>query len=118
MSTLRFISLLLIASFYIFAGISHFRMPKFFLSITPKWVPEPEKVNLLVGAVEIMLGTALLFTASRSYAAWAIIILLIAVFPANVYHLQKSIEKKKGVLLTIIRLPLQFALIYWAYNFI
>jgi uncharacterized membrane protein len=106
------------AAFYIFAGISHFRIPNFFLSITPKWVPVPERVNLLVGTFEIMMGIALLFSTSRSYAAWGIIILLIAVFPANVYHLQKSIEKKKGVLLTTIRLPLQLALIYWAYNFI
>jgi uncharacterized membrane protein len=118
MSTLKFVSLLLMASFYIFAGFSHFRIPKFFLSITPKWVPVPEKVNFLIGAFEIIMGIALLFSVSRSYAAWGIIILLIAVFPANVYHLQKSIEKKKGILLTTIRLPLQFVLIYWAYNFI
>lgn len=118
MSTLKFVSLLLMAFFYIFAGISHFRIPKFFVSITPKWVPVPEKLNLLVGAVEFMFGIALLFSEFRSYAAWGIIILLIAVFPANVYHLQKSIEKKKGALLTTIRLPLQFVLIYWAYNFI
>lgn len=118
MSTLKFISLLLMASFYIFAGISHFRIPKFFESITPKWVPVPKKVNLFVGAVEIMLGIALLFSVSRSYAAWGIVILLIAVFPANVYHFQKALRKKKAVLLTFMRLPLQLLLIYWAYSFI
>lgn len=118
MSTLKFVSLLMMSSFYIIAGISHFRIPKFFISITPKWIPVPEKVNLMVGAIEIILGIALFFAISRSYAAWGIIILLIVVFPANVYHLQKSIAMKKGVLLTTIRLPLQLALIYWAYNFI
>lgn len=118
MSTVKFISLLLMASFYIFAGISHFRIPIFFISIIPKWVPVPDKVNHFVGVIEIMLGIALLFSVSRSYAALGIIILLIVVFPANIYHLQKSIAKKKGVLKTTIRLPIQFVLIYWAYIFI
>ena len=118
MATLELVSLYLMASFYVFAGVSHFRIPKFFLSIMPKWVPEPKKVNLLIGVIEILLGIGLVFTSTRSYAAWGIIVLLIVVFPANMYHFQKSVQKKKGILLTAIRLPLQLALIYWAYTFI
>lgn len=106
------------AGFYIFAGVSHFRIPRFFLSITPKWVPSPEKVNILVGAIEILLGIGLLIPALQNYAAWGVIALLIAVFPANIYHLQKSIQKKKGVIGTLIRLPIQALLIYWAYQFV
>jgi len=106
------------ASLYIFAGISHFRSPKFFLSITPPWVPAPEKVNILVGLIEIALGIGLFFLATRAYAAWGIIALLLAVFPANIYHFQKARKKQKQVMATMIRLPIQLLLLYWAYSFV
>ena len=118
MEYLKTASLLLMAALYIFAGISHFRNPKFFLAITPKWVPMPEKVNILVGAVEVILGIAVLIPNLRTYAAYGIIALLIAVFPANVYHFQKSIRKGKQVIPTLIRLPIQALLIYWAWSFV
>jgi uncharacterized membrane protein len=118
MSTLTLISLILMSAIYCFAGMMHFIKPKIFLSITPKWVPSPEKVNLIVGAIEVVLGVALLFSATRSYAAIGIISLLIAVFPANVNHYQKARRNGKGVLVTLIRLPIQLLLIYWAYSFI
>ncbi|MFT5166838.1 MAG: putative membrane protein [Saprospiraceae bacterium] len=106
------------AVLYIFAGISHFRKPKFYLSITPPWVPAPEKINMLVGAIEIALGFALLFSATRYYAAFGIILLLIAVFPANLYHYKKAKIKQKQELATLLRLPIQILLIYWAYSFL
>lgn len=118
MPTLTLVSLFIMAFLYVFAGISHFRKPKFFLAITPKWVPFPEMVNLLIGVVEIALGVLVVFTTTRSFASWSIIILLILVFPANVYHFQKALQKKKAVLLTLIRLPVQLVLLYWAYSFV
>ncbi len=113
--TLSFAFLLLMAAFYIYAGVSHFRHPRFFLKITPPFVPAPEKVNLLVGAIEVVLGVLLLIPATTSIAAWAVIALLIAVFPANVYHFQKALEKGKHVKATFLRLPIQGVLIFWAY---
>lgn len=118
MLTLKLVSLFTMAFLYVFAGVSHFRKPTFFLAITPKWVPFPKKVNLFIGAIEITLGALLLYNRTQAAAAWGIIILLIIVFPANVYHFQKALRKKKGVLLTLIRLPLQLLLMYWAYSFI
>jgi uncharacterized membrane protein len=116
MEYIKTTSLLLMAALYIFAGISHFRNPKFFLAITPKWVPMPKKVNIFVGAVEVLLGIAVLIPNLRTYAAYGIIALLIAVFPANVYHFQKSLRKGKQVVPTLIRLPIQALLIYWAWT--
>lgn len=118
MSNLHIALLLLQVFFYIFAGVSHFRNPPFFLKITPQWVPSPEKVNLIVGAFEVILGVGLALPFTRSYAAIGIIILLIAVFPANLYHFQKSLRTGKLVIPTLIRLPFQGLLIYWAYIFI
>ena len=118
MPTIKLISLFLMSAIYCFSGISHFRKPNIFLKITPKWVPYPEKVNLLVGGIEIILGIALLFSRTRSYAAMGIIVLLLAVFPANIYHFQQARKKGKFVIPTLIRLPIQILLIYWAYTFI
>lgn len=112
------LSLYTMSAIYILAGINHFLSQKFYLKITPAWVPYPAKINLLVGTVEVFLGIALLFEQTRSYAAIGIIALLIAIFPANVFHFQKSLKKKRNVIATLIRLPIQALLIYWAYTFI
>lgn len=117
MTSLQIVSLVAMASVYILAGISHFWKPDFFLKITPKWVPYPKRVNVLVGLIEIGLGIGVLIPSIRPLAAWGIIALLIAVFPANIYHFQKARRKGKMVGPTMIRLPLQALLIYWAYTF-
>ncbi|MDF9797478.1 putative membrane protein [Catalinimonas alkaloidigena] len=109
------ISLYMMSGLYILAGINHFIMPELYLKIMPKWVPYPIMVNLFVGVAEVFLGFVLLSSTYRPLAAWGIIILLIAIFPANIHHFQRSRRKGKGVWLTLIRLPLQFLLIYWAY---
>ena len=118
MPTIKLISLFIMSAIYCFAGFSHFRKPKIFLKITPKWVPCPENINTVVGAIEIILGIALLFSSTRNYAAMAIIALLIAVFPANIYHFQQARRNKKHIIPTLIRLPIQALLIYWAFTFI
>ena len=118
MSTIQLISLLTMSALYCFAGISHFRKPAVFLKITPKWVPYPEYINIVVGAIEIILGITLLFSITRNYAAIGIIALLIVVFPANVYHFQQARRKGKYIIPTLIRLPVQALLIYWAYTFV
>jgi len=118
MSTIELISLLLMSALYCFAGISHFLKPAVFLSITPKWVPYPEVINLVVGTIELVLGIALLFSFTRSYAAIGIIALLVAVFPANIYHFQKAKRRGKFIVPALLRLPIQVLLIYWAYTFI
>ncbi|PTX62104.1 putative membrane protein [Kordia periserrulae] len=113
-------SLYIMAAIYIVAGIFHFVTPTIFLKITPKWVPKPKVVNVLVGSIEIGLGVALLFPETRSYAAIGIIALLIAVFPANwkYYQIVKRKKQQVQIIIALIRLPIQALLIYWAYVFV
>ena len=118
MNDLNYISLIIMSLFYFFAGISHFKNPIFFLKITPKWVIYPKTVNIIVGIIEILLAVGMLFHNTRSISAYLIIVLLILVFPANIRHLMISLNKKKNIGLTTMRLPLQGVLIYWAYSFI
>ena len=114
----QILSLSLMSLLYFVAGISHFRSLEFFLKITPKWVLFPEKINRIVGFIELMLAIALPFSETRSLAAMGVITLLMAVFPANIYHFQLAVRKGKYIIPTLIRLPIQGLLIYWAYTFI
>jgi len=118
MTTPQLMSLVLMSALYVSAGIGHFIQPGFFLKITPKWVPYPELTNFVVGAVEVLLAMFFWISVLRSYAAIGVILLLLAVFPANVYHFQKARRKRQHVVATAIRLPFQALLIYWAYTFV
>jgi uncharacterized membrane protein len=70
----------------------------------------------LSGAFEIVLGAALLVPRCRRMAAWGLIALLVAVFPANI-HMAVNPElfpAYRPVMLWA-RLPLQMVFVIWAY---
>ncbi len=85
-----------------------------YLRIIPPYLPYPKTLNYLSGAFEILFGIGLLFDHTRSISAFGLILLLLAVFPANIYMYQKG---AKGIprWALFLRLPLQFVLIAWAY---
>ena len=116
--SLETFSLWSMAGLYILAGINHFAQPKFYLKIIPPFLPFPQMINWVSGLAEVALGILLLFPAYQSMAAWGIIALLIAVFPANIYHFMKGYRKKKMVTVLAIRLPFQLVFIWWAYGFV
>jgi uncharacterized membrane protein len=106
--------LYLMSGLYVLAGILHFVKPKMYIRIIPPYLPYPRILNYLAGAFEILLGIGLLFEQTRSVAAFGLILLLLAVFPANIYMYQHGAKNiPKWVL--FLRLPLQFVLIAWAY---
>ena len=92
---LNFISLVIMIFFYLFAGISHFKNPKFFIQITPKWVYKPDLVNIIIGILEIGLALGLILENTRSISAIGIIILLILVFPATFITCKSQSKRKK-----------------------
>lgn len=102
------------AAFYILAGANHFIMPNFYLKIIPPYLPFPKAINISSGILEIVLGVLLLTPMYSIYAAWGIILLLVFVFPANIYHFQ--ISKGKMELLSLIRLPIQLLFVLWAFS--
>ena len=98
---------------YIGAGFNHLVNPAFYVAIIPPGLPNPEWLNLLSGLAEIVLGVFLLEPRTRVFAAWGIIALLIAVFPANLYVVTDT--DGGGVGAGWVRLPLQAVLIAWAW---
>ena len=104
--------------FYLGAGINHFWHPAFYLQIMPNWLPWHSELVILSGGFELLFALLLLFDHTRRVAAWGIILLLIAVFPANIQMmLNYSKEQNPHFWISIIRLPLQALLIWWAYIF-
>ena len=104
---------------YVYIGIQHFLDSDLFVAIVPDYLPYTLELVYISGFFEIIFGALLLFPKYRFYAAWGLVLLLIAVFPANIYLVQ-SVEAQEvlGVSkeLSIARLPFQLvfiALAYW-----
>ncbi|PJZ69862.1 DoxX-like family protein [Leptospira perolatii] len=110
------ISLWVMAFAYTFAGILHFVIPKFYLRIMPPWIPYHKLMVQLSGVAEIVLGLGLLYQPLKIYAAWGVVLLLIAIFPANIYHFQSRTRKDPPTWALILRLPIQILLIWWAWT--
>jgi len=104
---------------FVLAGANHFRKPKIYERIIPPFIPAQSTMVLLSGVAEMVLGLMLLNKDTQAIAAWGIIIMLVAFIPAHVFMLQDeraSLKLPKWVL--ILRVFLQFALMYWAYLYI
>ena len=101
---------------FVVAGLNHFRNPGFYVGIMPPYLPWPLALVYVSGVAEAVLGALLLFPTWTVLAAWGLIALLIAVFPANV-HMAMHPELYPSVppTLLLIRLPVQGLLIAWAY---
>ncbi len=121
MSTVKLIALWALALAMIWVGILHFVRPKPFVRIVPKYLPAPLALVYISGFFEILGGVGLLVPATRVYAAWGLIALYIAVFPANIYMLTDnvSLNPKKPIprWMLWLRLPFQLLFIAWAYWF-
>ena len=106
-----------LALFFVAAGINHFRATGFYLRMMPPYVPFHLAVVQISGVAEIVLGVLILLPATTVVAAWGLIALLIAVFPANVQMaLHPETFPEFSVKALWLRLPLQAVLIagvYW-----
>ena len=106
----------MMAFFYIVTGISHFTTPDWFLQIVPPYLSYKLELVYISGFFEILFGSMLLLNRTRYYAAWGLIILLIAVYPANIYLAQTNgAAMNTTPLIAWGRLPFQFVFIGLAY---
>ncbi len=106
--------------FMVAAGVNHFINPPPYLGMMPAELPESWHLPLvyLSGVFEILGGLGLILPATRRFAAWGLIALLIAVFPANLNMALNDLPLGKDPIPTWAlwaRLPLQLVLIGWAY---
>ena len=109
---------LVLAAFMVFAGVEHFLHPAPFVQIVPDYLPAHRMLVYVSGFFEILGGVGLLIPPVSRYAAWGLIALFIAVFPANVTMALKNMPVFGGYhpVLLWLRLPLQLVLIAWAWR--
>lgn len=99
-------------------GILHFVKPEPFVKIVPAFLPGPLELVYISGFFEILGGIGLMIPFTSQAAAWGLIALFIAVFPANINQAVNQISLEgipDSPLFYWGRLPFQAVLIAWAY---
>lgn len=107
------------AAGFVGIGVTHFVSPEPFVQMMPSALPAPLALVYVSGAAEICGGIGLLIPGVRRAAAWGLLLLLVAVFPANINMAVNEIyldpmAREPWILWA--RLPFQFvfaAVVYW-----
>lgn len=109
-------SVYLIALLFATAGTAHFVRPSAFARIVPPYLPAPYALVYVSGAAELLGALGVLVPGLRRYAGWGLLLLALAVFPANV-HMALHPADFEGIpaWALYLRLPLQVALVGWIY---
>jgi len=102
-----------LALLFVGTGLLHFIHPETYLRIVPPALPAPRLLVLLSGVAEVAGGLGLLLPATRRWAGWGLLALLVAVFPANVHMVSLADELHIPAWALWARLPLQ-PLLMWA----
>ncbi len=111
------VSILVIAAFFFIGGVAHFVFTDVFVRIMPNYLGYQKELVLISGVFELLGAIGILFPSTRLLAGYGLIVLIIAVFPANInmaIHPQdyKSIPE----LLLWLRLPLQFFFVWFVWQ--
>ena len=108
-----------LGAFFSASGINHFVMPRAYRAIVPPGFGDPALVVAVSGVAEIAGGLGVLLPATRRASGWGLVALLIAIFPANI-HMAVNPDQIKGLKvprpLLWLRLPLQPAMMWWAWS--
>lgn len=111
--------LYIMAAIYILAGIMHFVRPKMYLRIMPRYLPNHKALVFWSGVTEILLGVGLCVPTMKTTAIYGIIAMLTVFLLVHFYML--SSEKAAAGFpkwILILRIPLQFGLMYWAWVYL
>lgn len=114
---IRTLSLIGIAALFATAGVFHFLRPGAFERVVPPFLPARRALVYVSGVFEILGAIGVLFPATRTWAGYGLIALLIAVFPANVYMAVAPERAGLGIAQhwLWLRLPVQLVLIAWVW---
>ena len=111
---------LVFAGLFVVAGILHFAFPIAYVRIIPPIFPFPKALVLISGGAEIAGGIGLLIRRWRRQAGYGLAILLVAVFPANIYMAVAHVPTtglSGNRWLQWLRLPIQIPLILCALRY-
>ncbi len=109
---------IILAICIIIVGIAHFALPDPFIKIVPPYLPNHAALVYISGFFEILGGIGILVPPVSQAAAWGLLLLFIAVFPANINMAVNAIDLPNipdSSVLRWGRLPFQAVLIAWAW---
>lgn len=109
----RYVGLAIVFAWFMFGGISHFTNTSFFVAIVPPYVPLPLAAVYVSGVFEILFALGILHPRTRQPAGNLLIVLTLAVTPANVHMwLHPDLFPTVSPTLLSLRLVLQVALLW------
>lgn len=113
------IGLYIMAAMYILAGTMHFIKPKLYMRVMPKYLPNHKALVYLSGIAEILLGIGLCMPLLKNLSIYTIIAML-AVFLLVHFYMLSGEKASAGVpkWILLLRIPLQFGLMYWAWVYL
>ena len=90
----RFVGRLMLAALFLFAAAFHFFRAQWFLPIMPPWVPLPMTAIIVSGIAELAgaIGLVIPSIKIQRAAGWGLLLLLVAVFPANIHMAEAHIQ--------------------------
>ncbi len=104
---------------FFITGITHFTNTQAFLEITPDFIPAAKEMIYLSGIFEMLGAVGLLIPRFQKFAAWGLILLLVAVFPANINAAVNDIRTEVafgiGSWYLWVRLLFQPVFIWWVW---
>jgi uncharacterized membrane protein len=109
----------LLAGIFIAAGTLHFVIPEAYTRIMPPYLPLHRELVYLSGVLQIAGGVGLLHERTRRAAGIGLVLLLVAVWPANLQMLLNARAAGKPLgweALLWARLPLQLLLMVWVWR--
>ncbi len=114
MKNLKLILTFLFGAFMIFGGVNHFIKPEMYAPFIPDFLPNVA-VNYLTGILEIAVGIGVFIPKFRSMATLGILIMMLAFLPLHIFDVFKENPAIGSHQVALIRLPVQFIFILWAW---
>lgn len=112
MHRFKAISAYIFGAFLLFAGVNHFLNPQMYAPFVPSWLPL-SFANLSSGILEIILGIGLFISASRKWAAWGALVLMLIFLPIHIWDVLRDDPAIGSATAAYVRLPIQFLFIGW-----
>lgn len=111
--------LYLMGLLYILAGFMHFIKPKIYMRIMPRYLPNHLLLVYVSGLLEVIIGVALFYDVTKNLAIYTLIGML-SVFLLVHFYMLSSKKATAGIprYILLLRIPLQFILMYWAYYYL
>ena len=112
----RKLALLVLSAFFVLGGANHFLNPDFYVGMMPPYLPAHPALVSVSGVFEMLGGIGVLVPNVRARAGWGLVLLLVAVFPANLHMaLNPELFPDFSSVALYTRLPFQALFVAWAY---